>query len=396
MSTNSDASDDETTDEGFISLTSSQNNETNVPNICVALLASITTGGATYAFGFYGNELKKDLRLSQSQLDTISSATFCAGLLSWIPGMFIDRFGTRLGISLGGITGSLSLMIYWVVAKGFVEFSDLSWVVLALSMLGVIVFLSCALVTGSVFKIISTNCGPGTKGNIVGVAKGYVGLGAGAYACLFESIRLPTSSDLDFLPMAAFFFVVAAAIPSWMILPNKENEGKFPDVLTPLHFRVLYSSLFILAILIVSTSLAELYEEKHETRKETAPNHFVATGILFTWIGPILVQMLLPRNEGSLVSTFSDDEEEEENLLRTEESSSDVLQPLEKQASIEDESVAESEDYSSIDSEADRNKNLYQMIRTPEAWLMIWTTTILVGAGTVETNNLGQMVESLG
>ena len=56
-------------------------------------------------------------------------------------------------------------------------------------------------------NIISCTCGAGTKGAAVGVAKGYVGLGAGAYACLFESIRQPTSSDLDFLPMAAFFFI---------------------------------------------------------------------------------------------------------------------------------------------------------------------------------------------
>jgi hypothetical protein len=42
------------------------------------------------------------------------------------------------------------------------------------------------------------------------------------------------------------------------------------------------------------------------------------------------------------------------------------------------------------------DRNLVQMLQTPSAWLMLWTTTILVGAGTVETNNMGQMVEALG
>ena len=37
-----------------------------------------------------------------------------------------------------------------------------------------------------------------------------------------------------------------------------------------------------------------------------------------------------------------------------------------------------------------------EMLMTPTAGLMLWTTTILVGAGTVVTNNMGQMVESLG
>ena len=39
--------------------------------------------------------------------------------------------------------------------------------------------------------------------------------------------------------------------------------------------------------------------------------------------------------------------------------------------------------------------NLYQMLHTPTALLMLWTTTIIVGSGTVETNNMGEMVEAL-
>jgi hypothetical protein len=52
---------------------------------------------------------------------------------------------------------------------------------------------------------------------------------------LFQAIQQPTSSDLDFLPMAAFFLLVAATIPSWLVLPDKANERVVPDVLTPLH-----------------------------------------------------------------------------------------------------------------------------------------------------------------
>ena len=366
----------------------------NVPSVCCALLASMTTGGATYAFGLYGSALKRNLHLTQSELDTISTWSFCAGLFSWIPGMFIDKFGVRFGISLGGLTGASSLMLYWVVAKGFVTFSDKSLVVAALSILGVIAFLSCALVTGSVFKIISCACGAGTKGAAVGVAKGYVGLGAGAYACLFESIRQPTSSDLDFLPMAAFFFVVAASIPSWIILPKKKDEGKVLDVFTPLHFKILYASLVILAILIVSSSLEELWEERHESRKVLSPNYLLSAAFLFTWVGPIVGQTLLPKAQHMTTATMPLAEEEQVNLLSSSESVEDLstedLEDGDNHLRVEGDP-----EVSTIVTESDSNKNLYQMLRTPEAWLMIWTTTILVGAGTVETNNLGQMVESL-
>ena len=91
------------------------------PLVTSAFLASLTTGGITYAFGLYGSALKKSLQLSQSQLDTISSANFCAGLLSWIPGMVVDKYGPRFGISVGGILGATALLSYWMVAREFVE-----------------------------------------------------------------------------------------------------------------------------------------------------------------------------------------------------------------------------------------------------------------------------------
>jgi hypothetical protein len=179
--------------------------ETNVPLVCCAILASITTGGTTYAFGLYGDTLKKSLHLSQSQLDTISAVFFSAGLLSFIPGGFADKFGTRLGISIGGVSGATSLLAFWVVSKGFIPFisDDPGFVVFVLSGLSVGIFLSCALVTGSVFKIISCHCGPGTKGSAVGVAKGFVGLGVRFFCCAcvcvcacYDKLML----DLFFLP----------------------------------------------------------------------------------------------------------------------------------------------------------------------------------------------------
>ena len=124
---------------------------TNIPRVCCALLASIVTGGVTYAFGLYGAALKSTLHLTQTQLDTISSATFCAGLLSWLPGMFVDRFGTRLGIVLGGITGSTSMILYWSVSTRLLVIDETNVIVGILSILGITTFVSCALITGSVF-----------------------------------------------------------------------------------------------------------------------------------------------------------------------------------------------------------------------------------------------------
>ena len=234
----------------------------NIPSLTCAFLAALTTGGTTYAFGLYGAALKSQLHLTQSQLDTIGSATFCAGLFSWVPGMVVDKWGTKTGLVAGGMQGAVSLSLYWCVATQFFPMERVL-LVPTLSILGVFIFLSCALITGSVFKIIVSTCGPGSKGTAVGAAKGYVGLGAGVYACMFDSLRSSGQSDLDFLPMAAFFFMVCVTIPSFCLMPSNKTvqQTVFHDESTPLHFRSLYISLVCMASLIIITSLRELYSD---------------------------------------------------------------------------------------------------------------------------------------
>eukprot|EP00934_Nitzschia_sp_Nitz4_P004147 Nitzschia sp. Nitz4//scaffold12_size214221//4994//6859//NITZ4_001472-RA/size214221-processed-gene-0.284-mRNA-1//1//CDS//3329534936//4137//frame0 len=397
-----------TSPEGFPSFPSMESLQsmlsTNVPLVACALLASLTTGGVSYAFGLYGNALKKNLHLTQAQLETISSATFVAGLFSWVPGMFVDRFGFRLGVSLGGASGATSVMIYWAVATKYIPFASTEFIVALLSFLGVTTFLSCALVTGSVFKIISCNCGPGTKGSAVGIAKGYVGLGSGVYACLFESIRSPSTSDLDFLPMCAFFFLAAASLPSWFVLPDKNNELRgFRDAFTPRHFQVLYFSLCSLAVAIVGRSIAGLVRTANSQDSDTTPNYAFAFIVFVLWWGPIIGQVLLPvgsrggpdmdHEELDALLQESDRELNTQGVLTAETEMEPVSNLLEDEEEFIDDPVV------GVGSEEEHgvlvDRNLQQMLRSPTAWLLLWTTTILVGGGIVETNNLGQMVESL-
>lgn len=405
----------------------------NIPSLVAAFAASLTTGGTTYAFGLYGAVLKRDLRLSASQLDTISTAFFFAGLLSWIPGLCADRFGARFSIALGGCTGATSLLSYWVVARQFVVLPR-PMLVPTLSILGISIFLSCALVTGSVFKIIVSSCGPGTKGSAVGVAKGYVGLGSGAYAVLFESIRGPTESPLDFLPMAAFFFIVCATIPALVLLPSRQQvmDDVMLDDATPRHFRVLFVSLGIMATLVVGSSLMELFDSS--PNHSHAPQHrhlFSAFLLVSAWLGPIAGLLYLPtrhhETRNSVTATGENEERITEDELDAHEPQSG-LDPMSQGSERGDISLHKipaqktdgDEEASDIDGEEEgvrllgvddengsaptmtaetdeeENLNLLQMLQTPSALLMLWTTTILVGAGTVETNNMGDMVGALG
>lgn len=431
-----------------VTVTPTLKHRSNIPSLVCAIMASLTTGGTTYAFGLYGGAMKKTLHLSQGQLDTISTAFFIAGLFSWIPGLCADRYGTRFAMSLGGSIGCASLLTYWAVATQLLAVPH-SWLVTTLSILGISIFLSSALVTGSVFKIIVASCGPGTKGSAVGVAKGYVGLGAGAYACIFDAIRQPGESDLDFLPMAAFFAMTCATLPALLLLPSRETlqQEVCRDEATPLHFRSAYASLVAMASLIIYNSLSELmehvgtdkYSDNQPDTDQDLPHYPIGLLMISLWLGPVLGLLYLPRryndpnvlileeelDDGSEREPYSDTKDvdalkkKEDDIIVTAvprgvlEISGHGVDPLLNVDSIKEESTVPSngdddEDQSLIaheqgnndilspsETEEVKNYNLIQMLSTPTALLMLWTTVILVGAGTVETNNMGQMVEAL-
>ena len=88
----------------------------NLPLLAACYLAALTTGATTYAFSFYSSALKASLHLSQNQLDTLCSATFAAGIMSWLPDMAVDAWGTRRALALGGTSNAAMLVCYWLLA----------------------------------------------------------------------------------------------------------------------------------------------------------------------------------------------------------------------------------------------------------------------------------------
>eukprot|EP00977_Amphora_coffeiformis_P006319 scaffold1352_cov180-Amphora_coffeaeformis.AAC.9 len=488
-----------------------QPQRSNVPSLVCVFAASATTGGAMYAFGMYGEALKQDLHLTQSQLNTISSAMFIAGLLSWIPGMMVDTLGTKFSLCLGGLSGAGSTLTYWILARQFVVMQA---IVPALSVLGMLTCLSCAMIVGSVFKVVLLSCGPGTKGAAVGVAKAYVGLGAGTWLCIFQAIRRPNETPLDFLPMSAFFFLVAAFLPALVLLPTQAQVSKEQIIndTTPLHFRVLYTSLLLMGIVVIGSSVADLMEGQEEEvvlveEQMAKPKYGRAALIVAIWLGPIVSLLFLPKDSsndaapgdepiGKQQRRFSEDRDamaeehdpitdtlflsspvaSSDNLLKAYSSSSELrrawnfhqgssenlrglngktrgladgygisnsttpgslvgsrlipprsgeaeptqIEPgecMEQKllhedtfllADIENEGVCYTQpvippppppptpmpkEHHYYD---DHNYTLVQMLQTPSAWFMLWTCTILVGSGTLQTNNMGEMVASRG
>ena len=374
--------------------------KSNIPALVAVFLAALTTGGNIYAFGLYGSALKKALHLSQSQLDTISSATFCAGLLSWIPGGFADKYGPRFALTFGGLSVALSMLCFWMVARKFFQLPVL-FLIPTLCLFGVLIFLGTAMVIGGVFKTFLVTCGPETRGSAVGAAKGYVGLGAGVFACMFRALRRDSISDLDFLPFAAVCSILAVTIPARIFVPTKQDMtfSHAYDKLTPWHMTLIYFGLIGLGSLVIGTSVASImsYEKSHSDVDQadgpsSAGAHYWMACLLFSfWFGPILALLLLPTDE--------DEDEQVEEFLPLSQAPVVALNTVDEASSgLSGSKIIEIvglyKDEGTQRHSHDEGYSLWEMLHTMPAWLLAWICIICVGGGTMMTNNIGQMVEA--
>lgn len=386
--------------------------KSNLAHITCAMLASVTTGGSLYGFSLYANALKHSLHLTQAELTTVSSASFLAGLLSWAPGLLVDRFGGRCALITGGCASALSLFTFWAVA-GKLLLVPRSWLIWTLSALGIVICMAVALVTGSVFKLIVSTCGPASKGAVVGAAKGYVGLGAGAYAILFA--KLGRESDLDSLLMIGSFNFIATTVPALLLLPSnaKDDDQRLDDMAAP-HFRTIYFGLAGLGTLVVGQSIMSLL---HGDDENEDPD-YVQFGLVWAvWMGPVLSLLIHPR-PASTALLSSIDEDTPLVVVASPQSNSVAkielvpTNPITGSGASQHQLVAESTAYKEIGKKTEepitdeklspsltttepRHFKLLEMLLTVEAWLLCWTSAILTGGGTLMTANMGQMAESL-
>jgi MFS family permease len=335
------------------------------------------------------DDLKRALQISQMQLGAISAAFFTVGgLLSWLPGMVVDRMKMRFSMAWGGISGAFFTTMYWILCR-YPELLPGFWEhpVGILSGLAIAISLSCGLIVASTFKLTLQCGGPDGKGPAVGVAKGFVGLGSGVYATIFQAIRTDKESTLDFLLVIAFFFIMCATLPACFLLPPKEEFH--PHLMrietTSLHFRTMYASLTVLGVYILCSALLDI----RNTESADGRNFGTVLVTLILWLGPIASLMFLPRKI------------DEDHIISHE--STSLIKPA-----FKDEEIApgqgkggtqclgppgEAEDVASPPS---KEMSLPEMLQTSSAWIMLWITLVLVGSGTAKTNNMGQMVDSLG
>lgn len=192
------------------------------------------------------------------------------------------------------------------------------------------------------------------------------------------------------------------------------------DDATDLHFRVLYASLILVASLIVGSSIAQVSSETTDIEFQEAlldeqvdpptNNGGMALLLVAIWQLPIYSFFFLPWKEAppsyptdeegvespSDGTTRAVNEDGDDRISLLEASNREKVQTGRNEADRVDE-TPELEPWHSdeLESGVVQDKNLLEMLCSRSAILMLWTTTILVGAGTLESNNMDKMVAAL-
>jgi len=163
------------------------------------------------------------------------------------------------------------------------------------------------------------------------------------------------------------------------------------DDTTSWHIRAIYLSLILMAVVVVGSSLFELRKAEQAPNEDPGTNVMVGILLVFIWLGPIYAQLFLPRRSQLTLTSSAYDE-----VPNVEEDEEDVPDCSSGSVQADYVHLSDTEDDQLYQESEVKEYKLGQMLMTATAWLLFWTTMILVGAGIMELNNMGQMTESLG
>lgn len=190
----------------------------------VACLYSALATGCGYTFSIYSSALKKQFSLTQSSLDTINTVAFCSGLVAFIPGMLNDAKGPRVAVITGGMLQSSCFVLYWATARKLIP-SLFGSPVAALSLYGAIAMLGSSCITSAVFATLTRNF-PNQRGEVVGIAKAWVGLCGGVLAQLYTGfVGKPDDSagTLNVVLVQALLMLAVTLLPSPAMTLQKQS-----------------------------------------------------------------------------------------------------------------------------------------------------------------------------
>ncbi|CAE8689158.1 unnamed protein product, partial [Polarella glacialis] len=354
----------------------------------VGCLFASTMCGFFYSFSVYSGALKAQFGMTQSQVESINTLPYLLGPLSFIPGIFVQRVGPRRVLALGGSIVSLTACCQWAVARRVLAVPVQS-VPLVLTFLAMLTYAGMQCVTSVVFPL------------PVGIAKCFVGLAAGIILQAYVTItgRQPDSSDatVDFILFYAILSV-AVTLAASATVRAAPREAKFGASSQSVRLRVRAIIALILGIIVLMAVVS------------VAPIGMAAHRLIVVFVlGLCLALALLPLDWPCLpgdgpvpVTSASDGQQVDASSAAAETASRATLAIAAATAAAtptDPPAAAASDLREPLDFAASVTRRheladlgAVETIKTLNCWLLLLSSTAVIGGGAMLTTNLNQIV----
>lgn len=345
-----------------------------------ASLLIMAVAGATYMFGLYSNDVKTSLGYDQSTLNLLSFFKDLGGNVGVLSGLINEITPPWVVLSIGAIMNFFGYFMIWLAVTGRISRPQV-WQMCLYICIGA--NSQSFANTGALVTCVKNF--PGSRGSVLGLLKGYVGLSGAILTQLYHAFYGDNSKSLilliAWLPAAISSFF----LPTIRIL----NTVRQPKELR-VFYHLLYISLglagFLMLLIIVQNRLSFIRIE------------YVVDGLV------VLCLLLLPlavvfREEFYLWRERKQALTHAPELKIVTEAPPPIMElPQPQPAAASTSSEKESSCTSNVFKPPNRGEDytILQALFSIDMWILFIATTFGVGGTLTAIDNLGQIGSSLG
>ncbi|KAF7804403.1 protein NUCLEAR FUSION DEFECTIVE 4-like [Senna tora] len=346
-----------------------------------ASLLIMAVAGATYMFGLYSNDVKSSLGYDQSTLNLLSFFKDLGANVGVLSGLINEVTPPWVVLSMGAIMNFFGYFMIWLAVTNRISKPQV-WHMCLYICIGA--NSQSFANTGALVTCVKNF--PGSRGSLLGLLKGYVGLSGAILTQLYHAFYGDDSKSLilliAWLPAAISFIF----LPTIRILnPNSNPQHKELRVFYHLLYISLGLAAFLMILIIVQNKLSF-------TRVEYVVDGFV---VLFLLLLPLAVvfreEFHLWRARKS--QAFTDAAANSEFKVVTE-----ALPPQPLPRGISEKEQTSSDCTRNVFKAPNRGEDytILQALFSIDMWILFIATTFGVGGTLTAIDNLGQIGSSLG
>ncbi|CAK9194014.1 unnamed protein product [Sphagnum troendelagicum] len=346
------------------------------------------SAGNAYMFAFYSSKLKTVLHYNQLQVNNLGVAKDLGENVGLLAGFLCNKLPPWTLLSIGALTGFLGYGVTWLVVSERIQALPY-WQMSVLLWIGG----NSATWFNTAVLVTCMRNFPNSRGTVVGILKGFVGLSAAIFTQIFSSLLSSDPNALLLLLAIGPTVVSLAAMLFIRPVPPKAQQVLDPEEHTNFHY-ITGVCIALAFYLLAATCLEDFF-----ILSPLVPKLFTAVMVLFL-VTPLVIPIKALMPECCGAGSFEPADEE----------SFDINEPLLIAATSvgkeqqQQDNVDDAELLLAVGEGAVRRKRprrgqdfkLKQALVKADFWLLFFTFFCGVGTGVTALNNLGQIGEAQG